>query len=51
MLNKTDQLSEAIARFSGGVSHDAYRFLGCHRQAVDGQEGYVFRVSSCSGVF
>ena len=44
MLNKTDQLSEAIARFSGGVSHDAYRFLGCHRQAVDGQEGYVFRV-------
>ena len=44
MIKKTDQLSEAIARFSAGNSADAYQFLGCHRQTVDGQEGYVFRV-------
>ncbi len=44
MLKKTDQLSEAIARFSAGTSTDAYKFLGCHKQVADGQEGYVFRV-------
>ena len=44
MIKKADQLSEAIARFSAGNSVDAYQFLGCHRQTVDGQEGYVFRV-------
>ena len=44
MDKKTDQLSDAIARFSAGESSDAYKFLGCHRQTVDGQEGYVFRV-------
>ena len=44
MLNKTDQLSSAIARFSAGTSTDAYQFLGCHKQVADGQEGYVFRV-------
>ncbi|MDE6590605.1 MAG: 1,4-alpha-glucan branching protein GlgB [Oscillospiraceae bacterium] len=44
MLNKTDQLSDAIARFNAGTSTDAYQFMGCHKQVVDGQEGYVFRV-------
>ena len=44
MKMKADQLSEAIARFSAGTSTDAYQFLGCHPQTVDGQEGYVFRV-------
>ena len=44
MLKKADQLGDAIARFSNGTSSDAYQFLGCHKQAVDGQEGYVFRV-------
>ena len=44
MLNKTDQLSDVIARFNAGTSTDAYQFLGCHKQEVDGQEGYVFRV-------
>ncbi len=44
MIKKADQLSEAITRFSAGTSSDAYRFMGCHRQTVDGQEGYVFRV-------
>ena len=44
MLNKTDYLSDAIARFSAGTSTDAYQFMGCHRQVVDGQEGFIFRV-------
>ena len=44
MFKKTDHLSDAIARFNAGTSTDAYQFLGCHRQTVDGQEGYVFRV-------
>lgn len=44
MRIKTDQLSDAIKRFSDGTSSDAYQFLGCHRKTVDGQEGYVFRV-------
>ena len=44
MRVKADQLSDAIKRFSDGTSSDAYQFLGCHRQTVDGQEGYVFRV-------
>ena len=44
MFNKTDQLSDAIARFNAGTSTDAYQFMGCHKQVVDGQEGYVFRV-------
>ena len=44
MEKRTDQLSDAIARFSAGTSADAYTFLGCHKQTVDGQEGYVFRV-------
>ena len=43
-MNKSDQLSDAISRFSAGTSTDAYQFMGCHRQTVDGQEGYVFRV-------
>ena len=44
MIKKADQLSDAIARFAAGTSTDAYQFMGCHRQTVDGQEGYVFRV-------
>ena len=39
MIKKTDQLSEAIARFSAGNSADAYQFLGCHRQTVDSLPG------------
>lgn len=44
MRAKTDQLSEAIKQFSDGTSTDAYQFMGCHPAAVDGQDGYVFRV-------
>ena len=44
MIKKADKLSEAIQRFSDGISSDAYQFLGCHPATVDGQEGYVFRV-------
>ncbi|MDE6280462.1 MAG: 1,4-alpha-glucan branching protein GlgB [Oscillospiraceae bacterium] len=44
MIKNADQLSEAIARFSAGTSTDAYQFMGCHRDTVDGQDGYVFRV-------
>ena len=44
MRAKADQLSDAIKRFSDGTSSDAYQFMGCHPAAVDGQDGYVFRV-------
>lgn len=43
-LNHTEYLNDAIARFSAGTSHDAYRFMGCHKEVRDGKEGYVFRV-------
>lgn len=43
-LNHTAYLNDAIARFSAGTSHDAYRFMGCHKEVRDGKEGYVFRV-------
>lgn len=44
MRTKADQLSDAIKRFSDGISTDAYQFMGCHPAVVDGEEGYVFRV-------
>ena len=43
-MNHTEYLNDAIARFSAGTSHDAYRFMGCHKEVRDGKEGYVFRV-------
>lgn len=43
-LNHTEYLNDAIARFNAGTSHDAYRFMGCHKEVRDGKEGYVFRV-------
>ncbi len=38
------QLFTALERFGSGNCQDAYRFMGCHPQVRDGQEGYVFRV-------
>lgn len=43
-MKHTDYLQDAIARFSAGTSSDAYRFMGCHREVHDNQEGYMFRV-------
>ncbi len=43
-MKQSEQLKLAMERFSNGESHDAYQFMGCHRQTRKGQEGYVFRV-------
>ena len=43
-MNQTNYLKDALARFSAGTCSDAYRFMGCHRDVLDGVEGYVFRV-------
>ncbi len=44
MRKQTDRLTESLERFNAGNSSDAYRFMGCHPQHRDGQDGYVFRV-------
>lgn len=45
MQNKLpDSLCRDLSKFSGGVSDNAYQFMGCHRETREGTEGYVFRV-------
>ncbi len=43
-MKQSAQLKAALERFSKGESCDAYRFMGCHREVREGQDGYVFRV-------
>ena len=43
-MKQSAQLKAALERFSKGESHDAYRFMGCHREVREGREGYIFRV-------
>ena len=39
-----NQLQSFLERFHSTCSADAYRFLGCHPDCVDGEDGFTFRV-------
>ena len=43
-MKQSQHLRRSLEQFSAGESHDAYRFMGCHRQTREGRSGYVFRV-------